>query len=350
MARQDEPALRQSLERILPRVSNRQSAIAAIHSRPSEASSSYETHVLTVHLADGRRFEVFLKNYGAVNEPARAITRQGDEVGQMREREVRVYQGLLEDANLGTPKYYDMVWDESLETYWLLLEYVDGTVLRYLESNYYWIAAAGWLGRMHGYFARHARHLSQLDFLIRHDTHFFSAKAEAALDVVSQVLPGSIGRFARIANRYDQVVEAMVAHPPTLIHGSFRPRHIIVVSGGSQSMRVCACDWERAAFGAPLYDLAYLTDGFKASTLDLMFEMYRQGAMEFGMFVPQQEEMRCVVDCFRLHKIVHSLAKAPSLIPPNSSSASSVRQYREERILKLLARGEEIRDEIRGYS
>ncbi len=59
----------------------------------------------------------------------------------------------------------------------------------------------------------------------------------------------------------------MVAHPPTLIHGSFRPYHIIV-SGESQLMRVCACDWERAAFGAPLYDLAYLTDGFKAPTLD----------------------------------------------------------------------------------
>ncbi len=77
---------------------------------------------------------------------------------------------------------------------------------------------------------------------------------------------------------------------------------------------------------------------------------YRQGAMEFGMYVPQQENMRYVVNCFRLHKIVNSLAKAASLIPPNSSSASSVRQYREERILKLLAHGEEIREEIGNYS
>src|SRR5215212_6322605 len=188
MATQDEPTLRQCLERILPGVGNRRSAIAAIHCRPSEASSSYETHILTVQLADGKGFKVFLKNYGAVNERARAMTRQEDEMGQMREREVRVYQGLLEDANLGTPKYYDVVRAESRDTYWLLLEYVDGTVLRYLESNY-WIAAAGWLGRMHGYFARHARCLSRLDFLVRHDTRFFSAKAEAALDGLSRVSP-----------------------------------------------------------------------------------------------------------------------------------------------------------------
>jgi aminoglycoside phosphotransferase (APT) family kinase protein len=335
MARQDEPALRQCLQRILPRVSNRRSAIAAIHCTPSETSKSYETHILTVQLADGRGFKVFLKNYGAVHSRARFITRQEDEIAQMREREVRVYQGLLEDANLGTPKYYDKFWDDSREIYWLLLEYVDGTALRHLESNY-WIAAAGWLGRMHGYFARHAPYLSQLDFLIRHDTRFFSAKAEAALDGLSQVSPGLADRLAAIVDRYDQVVEAMVAHAPTLIHGSIRPSHILV-SGESQLMRVCACDWERAAFGAPLYDLAYLTDGFKAPTLDLMFDSYRQAAMSFGMYVPQQEEMRYVVSCFRLHRIVNSLAK-------------SVRQYKEKRILRLLAVGEEIREEISDYS
>jgi hypothetical protein len=64
------------------------------------------------------------------------------------------------------------------------------------------------------------------------------------------------------------------------------------------------------------------------------------------MHVPRQEEMRYVVNCFRLHKIVNSLAKAPSLMPRDSSSASSVRQFREEIILKLLAVGEEIREEI----
>ena len=202
---------------------------------------------------------------------------------------------------------------------------------------------------MHGYFAGYARYLSQLDFLVRHDMRFFSAKAEAALDGLSRVSPGWVDRLATIVDRYDQVVEVMVAHPPTLIHGSFRPYHIIV-SGESQSMRVCACDWERAAVGAPLYDLAYLTDGFEAPTLDLMFEMYRQGAMGSGMYVPRQEEMRCVVNCFRLHKIVSSLAKAPSWMPRNSSSASSVRQYREEKIVKLLAVGEEIREEIRDRS
>jgi serine/threonine protein kinase len=324
MTGQNEPALRECLEHILPRVSNRQSAIAAIHSRWSETSSSYETYILTVQLADGGAFEVFLKNYGA-------FVLVKDEMKQRREREVRVYQHLLEDANLGTPRYYGTIWDESQGTFWLLLEYVEGTPVGYLESNHYWTAAAtaaGWLGQMHGYFTRHAHYLSRLDFLIRHDARFLSAKAEAALDTVSQILPGSVDRFARIVNRYDQFIEAMVAHPPTLIHGAFRPQNVMV-SGESQSTRICAYDWEEAAFGAPLYDLAYLTDGFKPPTLDLMFSMYRQGATRFGMSVPEKEEMRYVVDCFRLHMIVNLLAHA------------HVKQYGESDITKLLTQGEE---------
>lgn len=321
MTGQNEPALRQCLERILPRVSNRQSAIAAIYSRHSEASSSYETGILTVQFADGGAFEVFLKNYGA-------FVQIKDEMKQRREREVRVYQHLLEEANLGTPRYYGTVWDESPETFWLLLEYVDGTPVAYLESTNYWIAAAGWLGQMHGYFIRHAHYLSRLDFLIRHDSRFLSAEAEAALDAVSQISPGSVDRFARVVNRYDQLIEAMVTHPPTLVHGAFRPQNVMV-SGESQSMRICAYDWEEAAFGAPLYDLAYLTDGFEPPTLDLMFETYRQGAMGFGMPVPEKEEMRYIVNCFRLHMIVKLLAHAP------------VKHYGEREITKLLAAGEE---------
>jgi serine/threonine protein kinase len=324
MSEQNEPALRECLERSLPRVSNRQSAIAAIHSRWSETSSSYETYILTVQLADGEAFEVFLKNYGA-------FVLVKDQMKQRREREVRVYQHLLEDANLGTPRYYGTVWDESQETFWLLLEYVDGTPVGYLEPNHYWTAAAaaaGWLGQMHGYFTRHAHYLSRLDFLKRHDAHFLSAKAEAALDTVSQILPGSVDRIARIVNRYDKVIEAMVAHPPTLIHGAFRPQNVML-GGESQSMRICAYDWEEAAFGAPLYDLAYLTDGFEPPNLDLTFETYRQGAMRFGMPVPEKEEMRYIVNCFRLHMIVISLADAPA------------KQYGEREIANLLAVGEE---------
>jgi aminoglycoside phosphotransferase (APT) family kinase protein len=320
---QNEPGLRQCLERILPRVSNRQSTIVAIHRRRSDASTSYETDILTVQFADGGAFEVFLKNYGAF------VRVRTETVEQNREREVRVYQDLLEEANLGTPRYYGTVWDESQGTFWLLLEYVHGTPVSYLEPTDYWIAAAGWLGQMHGYFTRHAHYLSQLNFLRRHDEHFLLAKAEAALDAVSQILPGSVERFARIVNRYDRVVEAMVAHPPTLIHGSFYPSNVMV-SGESKSMRICAYDWEDAAFGAPLYDLAYLTDGFEPPTLDLMFETYRQGATRFGMSVPEQEKMRYVVDCFRLHMVVKELAQA------------HVKQYGESDVTKLLTHGEEI--------
>ena len=70
-------------------------------------------------------------------------------------------------------------WDESQGTFWLLLEFVNGVEVRFCEFEY-WIAAAGWLGRLQGYFTQHSDRLSACDFLVHHDTDFFQSRAELA--------------------------------------------------------------------------------------------------------------------------------------------------------------------------
>jgi hypothetical protein len=65
-----------------------------------------------------------------------------------------------------------------------------------------------------------------------------------------------------------------------------------------------------AAVGSPLYDLAFLSDGFRPPELDRLWGAYRAQAESHNLAVPGREEMQCLVDCFRLHKVLKSLSES----------------------------------------
>src|SRR5213596_3723744 len=83
-----EALLRERLQAIVPRICGTSSPITAIHRGRSEYSSSYECAIISVQLANGRQFKVFLKDFGFSHIPRR-------EPQQRRERELRVYRDLL---------------------------------------------------------------------------------------------------------------------------------------------------------------------------------------------------------------------------------------------------------------
>src|SRR2546425_1244026 len=144
----DDDALREGLERMIPAILDKPSVIADIRWSRFNLSTSYDTYIVTVQMPTGDEFKIFLKDFGFSVRPK-------DSPKQRRERELRVYQDLLAEADLGTARYYGSVLDESQGQYWLALEFVDGTPTGYCEIEH-WAPAAGALGRMHGYFARRA--------------------------------------------------------------------------------------------------------------------------------------------------------------------------------------------------
>src|SRR2546428_8607473 len=174
----DEEVLRQCLEPVILELFGRRSTIAVIHWRRFDLSTSYDTYIVTVHLTSGNEVKVFLKDFGVTVRPK-------DGAKQRREREICVYRELFADANLGTPRYYGSVLDAGARSsardegrgmrdeerplliphpsslippegrFWLLLEYVDGTPVGYLDIGESWARAAGALGRLHGHFAEH---------------------------------------------------------------------------------------------------------------------------------------------------------------------------------------------------
>ena len=223
--------------------------------------------------------------------------------------------------------------DQSEGRRLLVLEFVDGERLRSREVEGY-VAAARWLGQMQAYFARHPQRWLGCDVLLRHDADFFWAKAEGAVRAVSRVASGLVGRLVEVVGAYGRLVDVMTSQPRVLVHGSYRPQNILV---GAAGQRICPVDWELAAVGAPLYDLAFLSNEFQPPARDRLWGAYLEAVGESYRPARGRAEMHYAIDCFRLHKILKSLSEAYEKSFPEGTVAKLV--GRAEELRRLLARG-----------
>lgn len=314
-------ALCQCLGRLVPEAFGSRSAIVAIRRERSPHSSFYGSDIITVRLAAGEEFKVFLKDFSSYQ-------RVKEGMKERRERELLVYRDLLPGANLGTAEYHGSVWDEAQGRFWLLLEFVSGVPVRYSDYQY-WVAAAGWLGRKDGHFMPRAGLLDGYGGLLRHDADFFLSIAEQALANAYWVSPDYGKRLAPIVHQYPRAVDRMVSQPRTLVHGTYRPIQI-VLDTRLQPPRLCPVDWERAAIGSAFFDLAFLADGFKPPRLDEILETYRSEAMGCGLRVCEAGELKYLVDCNRLHRVMNWL------------SVCLDRKFPGETIAKLMGMAEQL--------
>jgi aminoglycoside phosphotransferase (APT) family kinase protein len=310
-----DPELRQCLVRVLSEKSGSPPAIVGMARARSEHWGSYENEILTVRLAGGHHLQLFLKDFGRSKLPK-------DAAGQRREREMRVYAELLDGAELGTARFYGAHWDRAAPRFWLFLEYVDGEPLRYCGFEH-WLAAAGWLGRLHGCFSGQQSRLRTCRFLIRHDAEFFFRAADRALEAVSGLSDPMARRLAGVLKGYDPVVAVLSREPDVLVHGSYRPQNVLVVRS-SQPPRICPADWELAAFGRSTYDLAFLCDGFRSPELEELLDAYEREAGRFGLPRRDRDALRRELDCFRLHKTINSLGHLRQWPHPAKTAAKVV--------------------------
>jgi Phosphotransferase enzyme family len=274
--------------------------IAAVSRQPFQASTSYRSEVVTVHLADGSSHRLFLKDFGFTRLPKA-------EPAARRDRELLVYERLLAAADLGTPAYLGHVWDQRERRFWLLLEFVEGSPLRHAHFDW-WLAAAGWLGRMQVRFRERQRELERCSGLERHDASYFVSIGDAALSAVSAYRQDLGEQLAVVLDGYEQLCRGMASRAATLVHGSYRPANILVCAGPS-GPRICPTDWELAAFGSPLYDLAFIADGFEPPLADLLVDAYRREAEAGEASAPDHASIRRDMACFRLHKVLKSLSR-----------------------------------------
>jgi hypothetical protein len=310
--------IRSQLERALGDRRGTAVSVTGLERRPCAYRTSFALEELDVELADGTRLRLMMKDLSraALHEHAQAAK---PELLHDPLREIHVYRDLLEGAGLGTAEYHGSSIDPARDRWWLFIENVVGDALWQIGEFAVWEEAARWLARMHGSLGGRA---AAGGSLLRYDQDLLGVWARRAAGFADD--PRSAWSVAErqqvraLAAHYDTVVAQLDALAPTFIHGEFYPSNVLVQQGGD-TPRICPIDWEIAAVGPGLLDLAALSVGkWTPRERARLAAAYRAAAPPGAETAAHlsDEEFDRALDFARLHLAVQWLGWEPRWEPP----------------------------------
>lgn len=318
----DEPILRECIERLAAGRFDSRSELTTLVREPYRHIGSYDCEILTASLSNGESFDVFFKDF-------RFTQQSKDDRERRRDREVFAYQHLLADAGLGTAEFYGSLWGEQ-GRYWLFLEFVRGEAIQ-APSGDHACLAGDWLARLQDRFRERIPHLAQGDVLIAMDDAFFRDRAQHAVRDTGRIAPAAERRLRDLVERYDPAIELLARQPHTLVHGGYIPWHILV-DESREPTRLCVIDWELAAIGPSLYDLALFTDDATPSEEARILGRYCDTARSLALPLP--DDMERTIGCIRLHRVFDWLSRAIE------------REFSERKVVRLVERAERISERV----
>jgi thiamine kinase-like enzyme len=280
--------------------------------RPSAYRTSFPLEELDLTLEDGSELRLLLKDlaWAALDEEARLAK---PEFLHDPLREPAVYASVLAPSSPGPPCYYGSAIDLKAERYWLFIERVEGRELYQVGDLELWQAVARWLGEMHASLAGDLERHAERARLIDYDETYYRRWIERAREFAAAPGQPEFRSTALdwIAERYDRILEGLLELPKTVIHGEFYASNVLVVGEG-RTPRICPVDWEMAASGPGLVDLAALiSGGWGEGDREAIVSAYSSvsGVVAFS---------RDRLDLARLHLAIQWLGWAPpSWTPPD---------------------------------
>jgi hypothetical protein len=291
----------------------RRRRVVSVARRPSPNRSSFFVDELDVHLNDGSTLALLAK---AVQWDAMdAAARRAKPIFLWHpERERTTYESLLSQFPLGTAQYLGSFAARDGIRY-LLLERLDGIPLWQCERFDAWRSAALWLARLHTSIGATCACRSEAGpHLLIYDRGFFDQWLRRAIAFQT----GSVEEMRVLARHHDAIVHRLLELPRTFIHGEFYAANVVVAAGaqGAESI-VRPVDWETAAIGPGLVDLACLlagrwTDDERADVADIYFrELARR-----GVDVPPREQYLMDLDFCLVHLSIRNLGWSRDWVPP----------------------------------
>jgi hypothetical protein len=273
--------------------------------------SSFHLEELALTLEDGRRLDLIFKDLGRQVGNARQVK---PEFLSDSQREIETYRTVLSHERLGTPIFYGAAVDPALGRYWLFLERISGTRLKELGEFPTWELAARWVAGLHAEYAPQVSQLRTRSHLLNYDHEYLERWIGRARHV-SGGTAATARQIDTLAQCYDALIERLGALPVTLIHGEFYPSNILVRDTAT-GPSVSPVDWEMAAVGPALLDLAAFTSGgwSDAKVLALARAYYEVAAAPFklGSF----DEFMTALDGCRLFLAVQWLGWSTDWQPP----------------------------------
>lgn len=312
--------LQQALAEIFAAHHHAPRRIVRLERETSAYHSSFPLEELTVWFAEGEPLHLIFKNLNprALSTAARAAkpTFLDDPL-----REIELYRNVLDSHLLGTAICYGSIVDAPAERFWLFLEKVQGRELYQVGEFDIWRQVARWLAHLHFRFAdANALPPMAVSRLCRYDAPYYERWLERAISHRDPAAKGNLAEeralLLQIAKWYPQVVRELTALPTWLIHGEFYASNVIV-QGTLPSLRVCPVDWERAALGPGLIDLAALVAGdwTELQKRDLALQ-YLAELKTCGIEASQPEEFLHELRLCRLHLAVQWLGWSRNWLPP----------------------------------
>jgi hypothetical protein len=215
--------------------------------------------------------------------------------------EADAYRLAVKPCSLSAPRSFGFFTDEHSGATWLMLEYVAGScrLPKSLEPGAIG-RAAQWLGSFHRFHdQRAAGRPKQLN---RHDQATLAACVERALRG-SVPLRSRYPWLERLAAEYLSVFRDLFLRRPTVIHGEFYPKNILM-----RDRTVFPVDWERAAIFAGEIDLAALTEGHWDPE-DVLLAIESYAASRWGRDVP--EDYAECLEAARVYLHLYALGNEP---------------------------------------
>ncbi len=287
--------------------------LVSITRAPSQFQSSARLHDIEVRLADGSSLSLVHKELGRRGlVPAASRFRPRDLADASRE--IRVYELLLSRLDLGTARCYGGHVERQRGIYWLFLERVRHTQLRWTIDPAAWVRTAAWLGNLHR--STDDRDLLDELRLVRYDAPFYRSWMDRARRFARAGDRARRIRLDALSRRYDTVVDALVSMPATVIHAQLFPSNVLVDDATPQG-RICVLDWETAAYGPGVIDLAALIAGrWSSEDRDAMVAAYRRALTHAGRTAGTVDRLEDSLLHARLHLAVQQLGWAARWAPP----------------------------------
>ena len=230
------------------------------------------------------------------------------------ERERATYEAILPLADLGTPRSFGAYTDASGIRY-LVLERVNGVPLWQCDGFDAWRNAAQWLARLHlSVSAERARRSSAGAHLLVYTGTFYGQWMARARTFQSTCRE----EMRSLTMRHDVVVRRLLELQTAFIHGEFYPSNVLVTPGDERTApMVRPVDWETAALGPALMDLACLlagrwTDDERADIADVYFAELAAHRSP----VPSRQQYLMDLDFCLVHLSIRNLGWSRDWVPP----------------------------------
>ena len=289
--------------------------IAGLSRRPYRYATSSPLEEVRVRLDGGREVALILKDATRERLLGDAPTVKPPFLYEPR-RELETYRRLIGPAGIG-PRFFGAGAHDDPPRYWLLIEKVPGVELWQVGELEVWEQVATWLAGFHAGFEHRLEDvLADNPYLLRHSEAWFRSWAERARAALARSTDQRAAALDRALDRYEEAAHSLAALPRAFVHGELYPSNVIVVRR-SGSPRVCPVDWEMAAIGPGLIDLAALAGGWDEEQRGRLVTAYLEGYSGPGYAAHDPGALADDLARCRLHLALQWLGWSTDWRPPS---------------------------------